>query len=182
MSPYTSISSEKLSRLIGITSAPALVRLFALALALQWGHAASAAGDDASSKKTIVFVCLYGSGKSEIAAAHFNRMARERGLPYTAISRGIEPDPSIPTGVREGLSLDGLASLDDVPQQLAASEGESAVEVVAFDAVPDKQRGVARVNYWSGVPKATKNYDAARDVIVRHLEDLVPALETRVRP
>jgi hypothetical protein len=159
-----------------------LIKLLALAVALQWGLTVSAAGDAASSKKTIVFVCLYGSGKSEIAAAHFNRMAQERGLPYTAISRGIEPDPSIPSQVREGLSLDGLAPLDDVPQQLAASEAESAIEVVAFDAVPDEQRGVAKVNYWSGVPKATKNYDAARDAILRHLENLVPAMETRARP
>jgi hypothetical protein len=182
MSYHTSISSEKLSRLIGTTSAPAFARLLALAIALQWGHTASAAGDDASGKKTIVFVCLYGSGKSEIAAAHFNRMAKERGLPYTAISRGIAPDPSIPTPIREGLSQDGLAPLDDVPQQLAAPEAESAIEVVAFDAVPDQQRGVSNVNYWSGVPKADKNYDAARDAILRHLEDLVPALETRARP
>ena len=159
------------------------IKLLTLAIAIQCGAAASAAGDATSSKKTVVFVCLYGSGKSEVAAAHFNRMARERGLPYTAISRGIEPDPSIPATVREGLSHDGLAPLDDVPQQLVASEAESAIEVVAFDTVPDEQRGAAKVNYyWSGFPKANKNYDAARDEILRHLEDLVIALEKRERP
>jgi hypothetical protein len=158
------------------------IKLLALVVALQWGHPASAAGDATSSKKTVVFVCLYGSGKSEVAAAHFNRMARERGLPYTAISRGIEPDPSIPVTVREGLRLDGLAPLDEVPRQLAASEAESAIEVVAFDAVPEELRGVAQVNYWPGFPKASKNYDAARDAILRRLEDLVPALEKAARP
>jgi hypothetical protein len=78
-----------------VHSHPVRSKLLALAVALQWRHAVSAAGDAASSKNSIVFVCLYGSGKSEIAAAHFNRMARERGLPHTAISRGIGPDPSI---------------------------------------------------------------------------------------
>jgi hypothetical protein len=29
------------------------------------------------------------------------------------------------------------------------------------------------VNYWSDVPPATKNYTAARDAIVHHIDDLV---------
>jgi len=42
--------------------------------------------------QTIAFVCLYGSVKSQMAAAHFNRLARKRGLPYT------EPAPEFCTG------------------------------------------------------------------------------------
>src|SRR6266513_209091 len=57
-------------------------------------------------KTTIVFVCLHGSVKSQMAAAHFNRIASERGLPYAAVSRGIEVDASIPTRIRDGLYLD----------------------------------------------------------------------------
>ena len=132
--------------------------------------------------RTIVFVCLHGSVKSQMAAAHFNKIARERGLPYTAISRGIEVDSSIPTRIRDGLNLDGLAPLDDVPQSLTPAEAAGAVKVFAFDAVPDDKRGVVEVNYWSDVPAATKDYAAARDVIVRHIDDLVPTLAERARP
>jgi len=38
---------------------------------------------------------------------------------------------------------------------------------------------VAEVHYWSDVPPATKNYTAARDAIVRHIDDLVSALAAR---
>ena len=47
---------------------------------------------------------------------------------------------------------------------------------MAFDSVPDEQRGTSEVTYWSDVPPATKDYFAARDVIVRHIDTLVPTL------
>ena len=45
---------------------------------------ASHAGDDKPAA-TVVFVCEHGAAKSVVAAAHFNRMARERGLAVRAI-------------------------------------------------------------------------------------------------
>jgi protein-tyrosine-phosphatase len=139
---------------------------------------AAAAGDpqDGNGKTTVVFVCLHGSVKSQMAAAHFNRIASERGLPFTAISRGIEVDTSIPTRIRDGLNLDGLAPTDDIPIGLTADEAGRATKVVAFDRVPEERRGTSEVTYWSDIPPATKDYAAARDVIVRHIDTLVPTL------
>lgn len=139
---------------------------------------AAAAGDPqgGNGKTTVVFVCLHGSVKSQMAAAHFNRIASERGLPFTAISRGIEVDTSIPTRIRDGLNLDGLAPTDDIPIGLTADEAGRATKVVAFDTVPEERRGTSEVTYWSDVPPATKDYAAARDVIVRHIDTLVPTL------
>ena len=138
----------------------------------------ASAGDPqgGNGKTTVVFVCLHGSVKSQMAAAHFNRIARERGLPFTAISRGIEVDTSIPTRIRDGLNLDGLAPTDDIPIGLTADEAGRATKVVAFDRVPEERRGTSEVTYWSDVPPATKDYAAARDVIVRHIDTLVPTL------
>jgi Low molecular weight phosphotyrosine protein phosphatase len=102
-------------------------------------HPALAQGSDVNNS-TIVFVCLHGSVKSQVAAAHFNKVARERGLPYTAISRGIQIDNSVPAGIRDGLSRDGLAPADEVPHQLTTAEASRATRVVAFDAVPDEKR------------------------------------------
>jgi protein-tyrosine-phosphatase len=138
----------------------------------------ASAGDPqgGNGKTTVVFVCLHGSVKSQMAAAHFNRIASERGLPFTAISRGIEVDTSIPTRIRDGLNLDGLAPTDDIPIGLTADEAGRATKVVAFDAVPEERRGTSEVTYWSDVPPATKDYAAARDVIVRHIDTLVPTL------
>jgi protein-tyrosine-phosphatase len=135
-------------------------------------YAASTAPED----KTIIFVCIHGSVKSQIAAAYFNRLARERGLPYTAVPRGIEVDAAIPASIRNGLNSDGLAPTDEVPRPLTAAEAGRAAKVVAFDAVPDDKRGAAEVSYWSDVPPATKDYAAARDVIAHHIDDLMPAL------
>jgi protein-tyrosine-phosphatase len=156
--------------------------LLALGVALQLAPPARAGGTDTPADQTIVFVCLHGSVKSQIAAAHFNKIARERGLPYTAISRGIAVDGSIPTRIRDGLNLDGLAPLDDVPRPSTPAEATGAVKVFAFDAVPDDKRGAVEVNYWSDIPPATKDYAAARDAIKHHIDDLLPTLALRTRP
>ena len=147
--------------------------LLGIGIGLQMVLPAHAADATAPDNKTIVFVCLHGSVKSQMAAAHFNRIAKERGLPYTAISRGIEVDSSIPPRIRAELNQEGLAPLDDVPQPLTAAEAAGALKVVAFDTVPEKNRGAAEVNYWSDVPPTSKNYTALRDAIVHHIDDLV---------
>jgi len=125
---------------------------------------------------------LHGSVKSQMAAAHFNCLAKERGLPYTAISRGVDPDSSIPAKIRGGLSADGLAPVDDVPKPIIAAEASDAIRVVAFDALPEDRRGRAEVGLWSDVPPATKDYAAARDAILRHIDDLILGLAERPRP
>jgi hypothetical protein len=84
--------------------------------------AASRAEPDSSKPPTFVFVCLHGSVKSQIAAAHFNRIASERGLSVIAISRGIAVDSKIPAAIREGLARDGLAPATDVPVGLTSEQ------------------------------------------------------------
>jgi protein-tyrosine-phosphatase len=151
-----------------------------LGLGLSLAAPARAAETGAPDKQTIVFVCLHGSVKSQMAAAHFNKIASERSLPYVAVSRGIEVDTSIPTRIRDGLSLDGLVPLSDVPKPLTPDEAAAAFKVVAFDNVPDEKRGSAEVNYWTDVPPATRDYAAARDAIVHHIDNLVPVLAENV--
>jgi protein-tyrosine-phosphatase len=154
--------------------------LMGTAITVSSGPACAASVD----KKTVVFVCLHGSVKSQIAAAHFNRIAGERGLPYTAISRGIEPDKEIPASIRAGLARDGLAPASETPSSLTADEASSATEVFAFDEVPSDRKGTASVTRWSDVPPAMKDYDQARDAIARHVEDVVVRLapETKTAP
>src|SRR5258706_16004324 len=50
----------------------------------------------------VVFVCEHGSAKSVLAAAHFNALAKRRGLRVRAISRGTNPDQAIAAPVAEG--------------------------------------------------------------------------------
>src|SRR5262249_5011910 len=115
---------------------------------------------------TVVFVRLHGSVKSQMAAAHFNRLAKERGLnvvavaPFIglararalsvgAVARGIAVANAIPASIRDGLSRDGLAPTNEVPVALTAQEAAHAAKVFAFDEVPDGIKGNAEVTYWS---------------------------------
>ena len=44
------------------------------------------------SDTTILFICQHGAARSTIAAAYFNKLAKEQGLNYRAVFRGITPD------------------------------------------------------------------------------------------
>lgn len=132
------------------------------------------AGDEAADK-TIVFVCLHGVVNSQMAAAYFNNIAKERGLPFRAISRGIEMYWTIPVRIHDGLALDGLAPAN-LPNALTATEASHANRVVAFDPVPAERRGHADVTYWSGVPLGIENYEGARDEIERRVDALINTL------
>jgi hypothetical protein len=162
-----------------VTKIKRLFGVLALAVALQLANRICAASP-ASGSKTIVFVCLHGVANSQVAAAHFNRMASERRVPYKAIARGIAVDGPVPTRISDGLSLDGLEPTD--PQPLTSADAVAATKVVAFDPVPDEQRGGVEISYWSDTPLAIKDYVAARDVIVDHIDRLVPALTPLTRP
>lgn len=105
------------------------------------------------------------------------RAEEDLGLPYSAVSRGIDVDASIPTRIRDRLSLDGLAPTNDVPRGLTPEEAEGATKVVAFDQVPDERRGISEVTYWTDVPLPTRDYEGARDVIVEHIDSMLPALQ-----
>ena len=131
--------------------------------------------DDAAGEKTIVFVCLHGVVNSQMAAAYFNKAARERGLAYKAVSRGIDMYWTIPVRIQDGLALDGLEPAN-APNALTAFEAYHASRVLAFDPVPAERKGDAEVIYWLGVPLGIQDYEAARDEIVRRVDALIPTL------
>jgi hypothetical protein len=68
----------------------------------------SADAQNASDPASVVLVCEHGSVKSLIAASLFNASARERGLPFRAIARGVTPDASVPTNIAAALKQEGF--------------------------------------------------------------------------
>jgi hypothetical protein len=132
-------------------------------------------GASTGDARTIVFVCLHGAVNSQIAAAYFSKVAKERGLSYIAVSRGIDLYPTIPVRILDGLALDGLDPVNS-PRALSVADANGAARVLAFDAIPADRSGGASVTYWSGVPLGINDYDAARDEIVRRIDDLLPTL------
>ena len=144
----------------------------AYAIALAMAFVASAVAED---NKTIVFVCQHGVVNSQMAAAYFNKVAKERGLPFKAVSRGIDMYWTIPVRIQDGLALDGLEPAN-APNALTAFEAYHASRVLAFDPIPAEQRGDADVTYWSGVPLGIQDYEASRNEIVRRVDALIPTL------
>jgi hypothetical protein len=134
-----------------------------------------AQGAPTGDARTIVFVCLHGAVNSQMAAAYFNKAAKERGLSYTAVSRGIDLYPTVPVRILDGLALDGLGPVNS-PRELSASDANSATRLLAFDAIPSDKSGGASVTYWSGVPLGVNDYGAARDEIVRRIDELLRTL------
>jgi len=152
-----------------------LTRVLAILAILVASFVAERGEATASEDKTIVFVCRHGVVNSQMAAAYFNKVAKERGLPFKAVSRGIDMYWTIPVRIQDGLALDGLEPAN-VPNALTAFEAFHASRVLAFDPIPAEQRGDADVTYWPGVPLGIQDYEAARNEIVRRVDALIPTL------
>jgi len=151
-----------------------LVAVAIVAVAAAWTASSPAVRAEEGAAE-IVFVCRHGVVNSQMAAAYFNKVARERGLPYTAVSRGVDMYWTIPVRIQDGLALDGLEPAN-VPNALTPLEARHATRVLAFDPVPAERKGDADVTYWSGVPLGIEDYEAARDEIVRRVDALIPTL------
>jgi arsenate reductase len=177
-----SIQEKERMKLSGRSKAVLCAVLHRCAVALAAAVlAGSASHADPSSQQPakVVFVCLHGSVKSVMAAAHFNRIAKERQLPFVAVARAVDPDREIPASIRQGLAQDGLTPADEVPHALTADEASAAATVFAFDEVPSDRKGNATVTYWRNMPPASKDYSAARDAIVRRVEEAAASLTSR---
>ena len=86
----------------------------------------------------ILFVCEHGAAKSIIAAAYFNKMAREKNLSLTAIARGTHPDAEISPKTIAGLREDGLTPTESLPTKLSLADVESIQGIVSFCELPEE--------------------------------------------
>jgi len=137
----------------------------------------SLAGQDKPQAESILFVCEHGSAKSLIAAAHFNRLAEQRGLPHRAIARGINPDPEIPEQVRASLAKDGLDVATWKPEKVAENDVREAARVVTFACkVPFSRNITKKLVDWQDVPSTSADYERARAIIVNKIDALIKTL------
>jgi len=155
-------------------------RLVPISLALTLGIQAGAQSPrltGARAPAQVVFVCEHGSVKSLVASLYFNRRAQERDLPYRAVARGVTPDSTVPTPVREGLQADGFKVSDFAPQLFQASDADHAVLVVSFDQEITKMvDGRTRYLKWDDLPGVLADYPRGRDAIIRQIDALIDEL------
>jgi arsenate reductase (thioredoxin) len=124
-----------------------------------------------------VFVCDHGAALSVVAAAYFNKLAREQHLNLHAIARGTKPQKNISVSARDGLKADGVPSGLKRPRALSQQDAIHALRIVAFCPLPRKYSHLAPVETWSDVPATSANYPLARDAILKHLRELVGQLK-----
>ena len=129
------------------------------------------------SKPTVVFVCEHGAAKSVIAAAEFNRLAIQKGLPHRAITRGTNIDAAYSPAVVAALKKDGVAIPGEKPEALTADDVKSSSRVVTLGCnLPAPLNALAKAEDWSDISSPSQNLDAARKDISRHLQQLVNEL------
>ena len=121
----------------------------------------------------IIFVCEHGAAKSILAAAHFNKLAGEKGLNLQAVARGTTPDQALSPIAVAGLQEDGLTPTESVPRKLSLAEVESAQQIIAFCELPVEYQEKASIELWDDVPPVSENYQQARDAIVERIGHLL---------
>lgn len=131
---------------------------------------------ESATSPTVYFICLHGSAKSLIAAQHFNRLARDRGMLLEAESMGIEPDPEVPAAVIAGLAHDGFDVRGYAPQQIEPERLARAPCVVSFGCEVPLATDAAHLEHWDDLPMVSDGFARARDAIVARVERLVDAL------
>lgn len=126
--------------------------------------------------KEILFVCTHGAARSPIAAAYFNRIAKEQNLNYRAVFRGTEPAIVLTKGTVKGLINDKFITHDWRPEFVTENDIEKANRIITFDCKLPSNVASSKIEQWNGTPPISKDYDKARDIIKEKVIQLVKTL------
>jgi arsenate reductase (thioredoxin) len=126
----------------------------------------------------ILFVCEHGVGRSALAAAYFDRVARRRGLSHRAQFRySGDLDPALPPTVLAGLAADGFDTRLMTPAAITAADLGAAERVVVMGcSLPARPLFADKFVDWQDIPAPTADYGAARDEICARVEALIASL------
>jgi arsenate reductase (thioredoxin) len=129
------------------------------------------------SPETVLFLCPHNAAKSVLAAVYFDQHASARGLPFRADSAGTEPDEQPAPAVVAALREEGIDVAGRRPRGVTAEDLANAHRVISLgcdtDALP---RSNVRVDRWDDVPPASRDLEASRDAIQRHVDVLLEEL------
>lgn len=127
--------------------------------------------------KEILFVCTHGAARSPIAAAYFNKLAKENELNYHAVYRGTEPDDDLTTETKSGLLQANFDIAGWKPKKVSKKDVEQAYRIINFDLdLPIQNLESGKIERWDGTPSISKNYTVARDEILKRVHMLIDSL------
>ncbi len=123
-------------------------------------------------------MCEHGAARSVIAAAYFNKLAKEKNLNYQAAFRGTSPDSTLTTATAAGLIKDGFNTTVWKPLLVARADVSAATQVVTFDCSPPFESNKPAAK-WDGVPAISKDCNVARNEILKYVQLLIQDLEKK---
>jgi protein-tyrosine-phosphatase len=128
---------------------------------------------------TVLFLCPHNAAKSVIAAAYFNRLAQQSGLPLVADSAGTEPSTVVSPTVATMLLAEGIDVTHFQPRHVTQEELIQAYRVISMGCTPEELNSVPeRVAQWSDVPMVSQDLYGARDAIRTHVKELIAQLRS----
>jgi arsenate reductase len=125
----------------------------------------------------VLFMCPHGAGKSVLAAAYFERLAKERGLDVRVDAVGTEPDPAVAPVVVGHLEKQGYRVPIRTPRSVTSDDWQGADVVISMGCDLKGRpapRGALRT--WDDVPGPGENLAGADEAIRRHVLALVDEL------
>lgn len=129
---------------------------------------------------TILFVCVHNAGRSQMAAAIFNDLARKLDIPISGVSAGTDPSDHVHPNVVGVMDEWGIDLSENQPQLLTNDMAESARRVITMGCEVDEAACPALflkdVEDWGLPDPAGKGLDETRelrDEIYRKVIDLV---------
>jgi arsenate reductase (thioredoxin) len=130
-----------------------------------------------NAKETILFVCEHGAARSTIAAAYFNKLAKEQGLNYIAVFKGTDPDTTLTPGTVKGLLKDSFNISGWKPKLVSDGDIKNAYRIVTFDCkLPIQDSSSISIDHWDGIPPISKDYNIARNQIIEKVNLLITQL------
>ena len=154
-----------------------------IALAPASARAAHAQSPTATTKPTTVFfMCPHGAGKSVLASAYFQKLAKERGLNVRVDSAGTEPDPVVGPPVVEHLKKQGIAVPIAKPRLVTPDDLKTADIVVSLGCdLKGLPAPRGKLLTWDDVPGPGQDLPGSVDAIRKHAEALVDELARAAR-
>ena len=88
----------------------------------------------------VLFVCVHNSGRSQMAEALFNRIARKRGVEAHAESTGTDPAERVNTKVAQVMSEIGIDISESKPRRLTDDMVARSDEIITMGCAMDSEQ------------------------------------------
>lgn len=96
--------------------------------------------------KTVLYVCVHNAGRSQMAEAFTNKVARERGLPVRALSAGTVAGTTINPAAVTVMAEAGISMEEQRPKQLTQTMADSADRIITMGCGVDADACPARIH------------------------------------